>query len=309
MIDVTFCVHDSGDYLRHTATAIVSILENTKDNVMIHLIHDSSVKKVSIRKLENMVSSYHQQIRFYKVNEAYFIDLAKKIKSSTQIKGFSIGTLFRLKIAEILLLDKVLYLDSDIVVNMDLSELWHINLDSYSLAAVLDLKDTRYKIINRFHFFKMNILNRRYFNAGVILFNLKRIRSKVDMLTESVHFFKRYPKDAIFFDQDALNYLFQNECLFLSSKYNFMPVALPEGRVPSDYKAIIHFAGPKPWKYICSQFDPLYWFYLSKTPWGNSIDKLLFLQKNVRIDLGYSLFSGKIGSRRMLIKGILFRIL
>lgn len=309
MIDVTFCVHDTGEYLKHTATAIVSILENTKADVTIHLIHDSTVKEMSIWKLKQMVFSYHQQIRFYEINEEYFKNLADEIKSSAKVRSFSIGTLFRLKLAEILSLDKVLYLDSDIVVNMDLAKLWKIKLDSHYLAAVLDLKDTRHKITNRLHFSKMNISYSRYFNAGVILFNLKIIRNKIDMLRESVEFLKKNSKDAIFFDQDALNYLFQGECMLLESRYNFMPVALPERKVPSDLKAIIHFAGPKPWKYICSQFDYLYWFYLSKTPWGNSIDNLLSLQRNLRIDLGYSLFSGKIGSRRMLVKGILYRAL
>lgn len=116
----------------------------------------------------------------------------------------------------------------------------------------------------------------------------------------------KHSKDIIFFDQDVLNKLLQNEVLFLSEVYNFIPTA--QNEITKDLKtepAIIHFAGPKPWNFYSSNYDWLYWKYLSKTPWGDTVGKLLKWQKNLGIDLGYALCVGKVASRKMLLRGIL----
>lgn len=104
-----------------------------------------------------------------------FLDAAKQIKRAFTTSSFSIGTLYRLKIADILSsLDKVLYLDSDVIVTQDISGLWNTDITNYYCAAVKDAKSTRSKFSNKRHFKKMGIDPNKYFNAGVILFNLKK---------------------------------------------------------------------------------------------------------------------------------------
>ena len=93
-------------------------------------------------------------------------------------------------------------------------------------------------------------------------------------------------------------------------EFNFIPAAeyAPTSIKQDDLdkqRYIIHFAGAKPWNYHSCIYDWLYWKYLSKTPWGDTAEKIVHLQKNLGIDLGYALSVGKIVSRKMLIKSIL----
>lgn len=304
MIHVAFCVHDEGNYICHTATTIASIFVNTTSSVTVHIIHDNTLDVENRDKLDGLAKAYGQKIEYYLVDSNFFMAIVAKLKHAVKKKSFSVGTLFRLKIADILQIHKVIYLDSDIVVNMDMKSLWEIELGNHLIAAVRDLKATRNKWSNRWHFRNMGISDEYYFNAGVIVFNLDLIRKKIDLWEESLDFLLKYSKDAIFFDQDVLNGLFQKKALILPKKYNFIPVALTPGKYDDDLQAIIHFAGPKPWAFRCSQFDWLYWKFFSKTPWCKSISQLLAKQREVGIDLGYALYSGKIMSRRMFIKGI-----
>jgi lipopolysaccharide biosynthesis glycosyltransferase len=290
------------------AVTMVSLFCNTRAAVTVHVICDDTITEDSRKKLTELTIKYNQNLEFHVVEKFFFEETALKLKHTSLKQNFSIGTLFRLKIAELLSLDKALYLDSDIVVNMDIQSLWTIDLDGYYAAAVKDMKATRNKIINRRHFKKMRLSTEQYFNAGVILFNLKKIREDMDLFNDSISFLIQHSKDAIFFDQDSLNSLLQKKTVFLQKEYNFIPVVLEHQKISDDFQAIIHFAGPKPWKYHCSPFDYLYWQYFTKTVWGDTIEKLLAAQKNITIDLGYAFYSGMVGSRRMLIGGFLFRI-
>ena len=310
MIHVSFCINDtSGNYIRHTAAAIVSIFENTKNEVTIHLVHDETLTVSNRILLETMVGKYKQHILFYEVDSAFFSQIAKKIKRVVSLP-FSIETLYRLKIAELLNVDQVLYLDSDIIVNEDLTTLWKKDISDYYCAAVLDVKSTRKKITNKRHFKKIGIKPDKYFNAGVILFNLKKIRKELNLFNTSVELLIKYSSDIIFFDQDVLNRILQKNTLLLPFEFNFIPAAeyAPTSIKQDDLdkqRYIIHFAGAKPWNYHSCIYDWLYWKYLSKTPWGDTAEKIVHLQKNLGIDLGYALSVGKIVSRKMLIKSIL----
>ena len=308
MIHIVFCIHDEdGSYIQHTAVTMTSVFCHTSAAVTVHLVHDDTLTEENRDKLTQLTNQYNQKIEYYHIEQSDFEEAVLKLKYASLKGSFSLGTLYRLKIAEILPIDKVLYLDSDIVVNIDIQSLWNIDLDQYYIAAVRDLKATRRKITNKIHFKKMGFSADQYFNAGVILFNLKILREEMALFNDAISFLLKHSTDAIFFDQDALNALLQKKTLLLPAMYNFIPVSLQPQKVSDNLPAIIHFAGPKPWKYKCSQFDWMYWKYFTKTSWGNTLEKLLMAQKDVTIDLGYAFYMGEIGSRRMFLDGFFFR--
>ena len=309
LIHVAFCLTDpKGDYIQHTATTIVSVLENTQTNVQIHVIHDDTLSLSGKMGLEEISQRYQKKFCYHQIDRGYFENVAKAVFGKR--RKVSVGTLYRLKIDEVLRnYPKVIYLDSDIVVNTDLLSLWEVDLENCFCAAVRDVKSTRNKWKNRHAFTKMRIKAGDYFNAGVLLLNLEAIRKEMSLWERAIAFFKKYGKESIFFDQDALNLLLQGRIKFLAEDYNFIPVAINANNLCEEKKAIIHYAGPKPWAYRCSSYDWLYWKYFSMTPWGNTVEKLLCAQKKVGIDLGYALQVGKVESRKNLLKGInsLFR--
>lgn len=306
-IEVAFCLTDpKGDYVQHTAAAIASIWENSPSTVNIHIIHDSTLTGCGKEGLETLAKKYRQRIYYYFVDKNVFEQNADQISKSGLM--VSLGTLYRLKIPHILAhLTKVIYLDSDVIVNGNLAQLWMVSIENYYCAAVLDSKSTRKNWRNRWAFRNMNISADYYFNAGVLYLNLEKIRHDFSLWRETISFLIKYGKQTVFFDQDALNYLLQKKTLFLGQNFNFIPVALSSSDRCKEQEAIIHFAGPKPWKYRCSSYDWLYWKYFSLTPWGNTSDKLVKAQKALGIDLGYALQIGVVASRKNLLKGLQMR--
>jgi len=111
-----------------------------------------------------------------------------------------------------------------------------------------------------------------YFNSGLILFNLKKIRQNIsveDILAAAVDY-----KDYLFApDQDLLNVLFYKDVYYENDMlYNaFARLQFNEGRDYTYVKnnvCIVHFAGRKPWTGDAIRYNTerLWWEYASKMP-------------------------------------------
>lgn len=121
-------------------------------------------------------------------------------------------------------LPKVLYLDCDILINGDLSELWETNLGDNYGAFVKDIKPLlKYR---QNHLQSLGISNHdAYFNSGVMLLNLGAIRR--DRIEEKLF---SYRKNGLnnFMDQDAINVVMGGKALQLDLKYNFLAPLMEE---------------------------------------------------------------------------------
>lgn len=102
---------------------------------------------------------------------------------------------------------KIIYLDTDTIINGDLNELFKIDITNYELACVKDL----YNWLNPYRW-KV----RKYFNSGVLLLNMKAIR-KTKLFKKSRELVAT--KKMISPDQDALNFLVKKK-LVLPEKFN-----------------------------------------------------------------------------------------
>jgi lipopolysaccharide biosynthesis glycosyltransferase len=158
-------------------------------------------------------------------------------------------------------LDRILWLDADIVVMKDISSFYNQEFDGNVLVACPDCNNGTSAI--------KNCLNRMclpddhlYFNSGVLLMNLKKLRENTTMecvLQQCEEFKERltYP------DQDILNKLYANQVKYAPWKqYNYQVGMIK--RIPKeDVKqiAILHYTSyVKPWRYWdianCSRY---YW--------------------------------------------------
>lgn len=102
---------------------------------------------------------------------------------------------------------KLIYLDTDTIVNGDLKELFKIDITNYELACVKDL----YNWLNPYRW-KV----KKYFNSGVLLLNMKNIK-KTKLFKKSRELVAT--KKMFSPDQDALNFLVKNK-LMLPDKFN-----------------------------------------------------------------------------------------
>ena len=171
-------------------------------------------------------------------------------------------------------LDKVLYLDGDVIVQEDLGGLFSTDLKENYCAAV---KDVGIGIPT-----ELAPLKGAYFNSGVMLLNLKKMRE--DGVREKLY---RYRAEGFnrFMDQDAFCMVFRGRVLFLPVRYNllytlykFIPfetvssqyeVSVSDKRTLLDDAVIIHLCSrEKPWRTRVPLFSDLFLRYYRKSPLG-----------------------------------------
>jgi lipopolysaccharide biosynthesis glycosyltransferase len=166
-------------------------------------------------------------------------------------------TFLRLHAADLLpALDKAIFLDADLVVEDDLVALYNTELGTAFAAAVRAMTILRLPPRNR------KPLIDPYFNAGVLLLNLSLMRKQQHgrKLREAIarHQFPCH-------DQDALNFVFEGNVVWLSPRYNyctpydaicsrregadFFGISESDWRAVQRLPAIIHYIYDKPWQY------------------------------------------------------------
>lgn len=232
---------------------------------------------------------------------------------------FVMETYFRLLLPELLPeYKKILYLDCDTIVQADLAELFHEDVEGYMLAACHDA-DTA-GLYNGYEPQKKNYMDTilkikepyNYFQAGVILFNLEAFRQKYTTV-EMVRFAASYKWELL--DQDVLNYLCQGHVKYVDMSWNSMTdwlgirISDIVSRAPKwlldDYMAaraepkIIHYAGPeKPWQQPDSDYAGVFWKYARMSPYYE-----LLLQRLARQEALKSLPAGlKTRVRRKIVR-------
>ena len=103
--------------------------------------------------------------------------------------------------------DKVLYLDSDIIIQKDLSDLFEINIKDYYAGAVKDIGLIHY-----------NPNNKNHFNSGIMLLNLKLMSE--NNASKALLDIGRSVENLTLMDQDCFNILFDKKVKFLQIIYN-----------------------------------------------------------------------------------------
>jgi lipopolysaccharide biosynthesis glycosyltransferase len=248
-------------YLPHASTMLCSLLEHNS----VPRIHFfcSSVPDYELEKLKSFVTRYQAEIIFYEIDPAALEDLYID-------KWASMAVYYRLLAPRLLPIniDKVLYLDSDIVVRGSLADLWNTNLTDHAVAAVPDyVDDTKIEALG------LSIglpVEAKYFNSGVLLINLKFWRQN-NVAERAIAFARNNPEKVKYWDQDALNATLICQWIELPAYWNWQDWRhryTPEtGKDP----AIVHFiSADRPWHWSSKHpFRREYHKYRRKTPWWN----------------------------------------
>ena len=261
-IQIAFGVYDkTGSYTSWLGVTIQSIIDNTESKVHFHIVHDETMTELNRQRLKYICDRNSQIISFHNIDAQVFKDF------SDQMKWYTVGALFRILLPEVCTdLSKVIYLDSDLLVNCDIKELWNIDISDYCLAAVPDENVVKGLIWTKPT--SVNEVDRKnYFNSGVLYLNLDRIRSKGDMRKLVDAYLKENP-DSNLPDQDALNVIYGKETLLIDGKWNkeLRIVRAAGDMTPRSF--IYHYVGTKPAYYWGEDIDHLYMRTALKTPWG-----------------------------------------
>ncbi len=178
-------------------------------------------------------------------------------------------TYFRLFAAQLLPPDveRVLYLDGDLVIRGDLEEFYHQDLEGNLMAACrceLGSETTKYNRLCQ-GIFPEDVV---YFNAGVLLFDLKAQREKLapDLYRQIADGFG---DRLLLGDQDILNLAFYRQVRICESRrFNLEEFTLGEEEALPDETLILHWCGSrKPWKFsYVRPFGDEFWKYAADFP-------------------------------------------
>ncbi len=288
-----------GGYVPMLTTTISSMLENA-----------SPERFYDIVVLENGISGYDQQVmkRFLDRANARlrFVgagSLVAEYDLSTNNEHIGIETYFRFLIQDILPeYHKVLYLDSDLIVEGDVAALYDTDLGDALVGAVrdidflgnLNLKDGKRLAYNAETLHMKDPYD--YFQAGVLVLNTEAMRN-AHGVDEWLTF--AADPDYIYNDQDVLNACCEGRVRYLDPRWNVMndcgnrianvfvhaPAAVYDGFCASYADPwIIHYAGfQKPWKDWYCDRNEVYWRYARNTPFYEVM--LAMLLANERPDV------------------------
>jgi len=158
--------------------------------------------------------------------------------------------------------DRVLYMDCDLVFERDVRELWIQDLENRTLGAV----DNRYWEDSARHQARLRLARPSYFNSGVLLVDVNRWRD-MEAGRRALAFAEKTGDRLILHDQDALNGALHDEWAELPLHWNVW-VVHPD--LHADARALFHFMGaPKPWHAdFDRRFGDKFFDYLDRTPYA-----------------------------------------
>ncbi|MBR0061185.1 MAG: hypothetical protein IJP68_06855, partial [Selenomonadaceae bacterium] len=155
-------------------------------------MHDNTLTQDNREKFIYLAGRYGQLVKFYNVEElcADKINEIEKLFPTASKTIFSIAMFYRFFIPELLPknLEKAIYLDSDIIVNLDIAELWRTELGDKVLGVVPEV----FNKVNAPAAFTLVadglVKAEDYFNSGVLLMNLTALRDEAETIKAGMKF-------------------------------------------------------------------------------------------------------------------------
>lgn len=294
-----------GFYAKMCGTSMLSMFENTKEKVTVHIMHNERLTPDNRGKFCYIAGQYNQQVEFHNVEEIAGASL-RKFEAAHPLDGtrHTNALWYEFITHEVFPnLDKLIFFGADTVINLDISELWAYDLNEigFELAAVPEIST----YVPNFHKITVDgvVKYADYFNADVLMFNPSFFRKNFELILDGCKFIynsKRYTT----LDQDVLCYLFSKKYFKLPNKFNLLVGNIRNKKEFSpSKKAIYHFAGgihAKPSINTDDVYFKLYLEYFLKTPWATvdmfgNIDKAFRRQYDLvkRELLRYTNFIGK----------------
>lgn len=250
------------NYAQHCLVALTSLAIN---NVDVHVFiivppdFDFNVKTL----FEQSATRWHFILNWVIIPDDFVSRLP--LPSGKNIEHISLAAYYRLFIPELLPdnIDKVIYLDCDIVVCGSIYELWSIDIKGKAMAAC-DPRDCQFAINIRAYERLLLPKNYAYFNSGVLIINLAFWR-KEEVQKQFLCFITKNYHNIIYHDQDVLNAVLYDRTVYFSEQYNMQRTATENDGV-FENPVIVHFSSvPKPWNWYCNHpLKHLYFEVLDK---------------------------------------------
>ena len=239
-------------YLPFAAVAVASAVANTSRQIVVHFLHEDLAAE-DLEKAFSFLDRFpHASLNIHRITGAFFRDWPAM--------RWSRAIYYRMILPDLLPdLEKIVYLDSDLLVLRDPAELFDTPFDGAScMAVVAKISPDQTRLLG--------IPPERYFNSGVLVFSPSRWKQTgcIDRFKECI---VQYADRMKYPDQDILNLVFRSEVKYLHPRWNIItstfrnePVSCFTNEQIADalaHPGIVHFTGVhKPWNFWKSFHHP-----------------------------------------------------
>ena len=260
------CVSDEG-YVQHAAVMLCSLFETNRNKTFYVYFLTTGISEISRIRLCDLCHSYQSELNIISCPTDSIADLP--------VGQWNYIMYLKLFIPQVLpqSIERCLFLDVDMIINADISELYDMELEDCILAAAEDIPDCL------LHKQRLEMMDKDlYINSGVMVCDVSRWREEEKR--HPILDFVRSISHKILNEQDVIALYFKDSIKCLPIRWNMVTFyfnrvpkifpkylsELPEAKL---HPGIIHYAAPiKPWfKDSQHPYAYLYKKYLTLTSW------------------------------------------
>lgn len=280
-VNVVFATNNK--YAKYMVVAIQSLINHANDNRNYDIIVFETDIEASLKNTIENLGTDKPNISVRCLNVASIYDEYDRDKLFCHIY-FSKEMYLRLFIPQVLQdYEKAIYLDCDTIIQSDIAELFDDDISEYYLAASRDYNS----IVNIMYYPKVNYYFKSvikiknmdmYFNSGVLLMNLTKLRP-INLPQKTFELLDKY-KELLYPDQDLLNLICVDHVKILDSKWNFvfginpalvhdnrfLPLAIEWSKGLAEQKIIHYISEKKPWDLPNMSYADIWWKYAKAAP-------------------------------------------
>lgn len=267
IINIFYACDDS--FVKFTAVSLFSMRKNASRDrkYHIHVLHTDITEETQQSVLAMADECF--SITFDDVS-SYLNDMCERLPLRDY---YSNTTYYRMFIAEMFPdVDKAIYIDSDTVVQGDISELYDYDIESFDVGACHEQVMVQVDVYGAYTEKCLGIDRNLFFNAGVLLINCRRFREKKTL--------ERFVKLLDVFncrvtqDEDYLNILCRDHVRFLPQTWNSQVFGEMLDK-PDECKIVHYIMVEKPWHFPNCRLKDIFWSYAKETECYDDICRVL----------------------------------
>lgn len=188
----------TSNYCKYAKTVIYSLLRNNNNVQCIYIFTDIPVRFSGIT-CKVVYNTYKQ--------------IVSSINSLNKTERYTDAALVKLFLQNTVDVDRILYLDCDVIIDQNISDLYYMDLKGKSALLVEELESKSYSGYSK----EGEILD-HYYNTGVMVLDLKRLR-ELDRVPEITRLLNTY--SYFLPDQDVFNVIYHDEIIQGDRRYNY----------------------------------------------------------------------------------------
>ncbi len=257
------------NFVKYTIVSLRSMMENASKDYYycIYVLHTG----ITSGMMKNMYALENDHFEIFFQDVSHYL---KSISEKLPIRDYySKTTYYRFFIAEMFPeYEKAIYIDSDTIVQGDISELYMTDIGDSYLGACHEQAMVQVDEYGTYVETVIGISRHNYFNAGILLINCKefRLHLVLDKFIEYLHVYDFVVTQ----DEDYLNLICKDHVFWLDQKWN--TEIFGEIPYPIEDACILHYImTSKPWHYADCRHGDLFWKYAEMTDVYEEIKEIL----------------------------------